>query len=61
VLDETRFLTPGDFVRAVKQLLDLLDQIAAAASAGGPGVATAARSAIDALRRGVIAYSAVAE
>jgi ATP-dependent RNA helicase HelY len=61
VLDETRFLTPGDFVRAVKQLLDLLDQIAAAASTGGPGVATAARSAIDALRRGVIAYSAVAE
>ena len=24
-------LTPGDFVRAVKQLIDLLDQIAAAA------------------------------
>src|SRR5438105_1968749 len=28
VLDETPDLTPGDFVRSVKQLIDLLDQIA---------------------------------
>jgi ATP-dependent RNA helicase HelY len=31
VLDSSDGLTPGDFVRAVKQLIDLLDQIAAAA------------------------------
>ncbi len=50
-------LTPGDFVRAVKQLIDLLDQVAAA---GGPTpVAATARSAISALRRGVVAYSSV--
>ncbi len=50
-------LTPGDFVRAVKQLIDLLDQVAAAA---GPGpVAGSARRAIGALRRGVVAYSSV--
>ncbi len=50
-------LTPGDFVRAVKQLIDLLDQIAAAA--GSAPVAGTARAAIDALRRGVVAYSSV--
>jgi ATP-dependent RNA helicase HelY len=50
-------LTPGDFVRAVKQLMDLLDQVAAAAA--GTPVAATARRAIDALRRGVVAYSSV--
>ena len=50
-------LTPGDFVRAVKQLIDLLDQVAAAA--GAAPVADAARRAIGALRRGVVAYSSV--
>ena len=50
-------LTPGDFVRAVKQLIDLLDQIAAAARAAP--VADTARRAITALRRGVVAYSSV--
>ncbi|HKB30851.1 MAG TPA: DEAD/DEAH box helicase [Streptosporangiaceae bacterium] len=50
-------LTAGDFVRAVKQLIDLLDQIAAAAD---PGLAAAARAAIEAMRRGVVAYSSVA-
>jgi ATP-dependent RNA helicase HelY len=59
VLDETPDLTPGDFVRAVKQLLDLLDQIAAAA--GGRDLTGTARSAIDGLRRGVVAYSAVTD
>jgi ATP-dependent RNA helicase HelY len=49
-------LTPGDFVRAVKQLIDLLDQIAAA---GPVPAAATARSAITALRRGVVAYSSV--
>ena len=50
-------LTPGDFVRAVKQLIDLLDQVAAAARAAP--VADTARRAIAALRRGVVAYSSV--
>jgi ATP-dependent RNA helicase HelY len=50
-------LTPGDFVRAVKQLVDLLDQIAVAA--GPAPVAAAARSAIGSLRRGVVAYSSI--
>jgi ATP-dependent RNA helicase HelY len=50
-------LTPGDFVRAVKQLIDLLDQIAAAA--GAAPVADTARRAIGNLRRGVVAYSSI--
>ena len=49
-------LTAGDFVRAVKQLIDLLDQIAAA----DPQLAAPTRAAIDAMRRGVVAYSSVA-
>ena len=88
VLDESPDLTPGDFVRSVKQLIDLLDQIASAApapaSASAPASAPAstpdpapapasapdpatrslsatARAAIDAMRRGVVAYSAVAD
>ena len=58
---ETADLTPGDFVRAVKQLIDLLDQIASApipGSARGDLRATA-RAAIDGIRRGVIAYTSV--
>ncbi|HUY52194.1 MAG TPA: DEAD/DEAH box helicase [Streptosporangiaceae bacterium] len=51
-------LTPGDFVRAVKQLIDLLGQIAVAAGAGSPLAATA-HAAVEALRRGVVAYSSV--
>jgi ATP-dependent RNA helicase HelY len=50
-------LTPGDFVRAVKQLIDLLDQVAGAAPA--TAVADTARRAIGSLRRGVVAYSSV--
>ena len=74
VLDEAPDLTPGDFVRSVKQLIDLLDQIASAIPADppdppdpqddpstSPTLATTARAAIDAMRRGVIAYSAVAD
>ncbi len=99
VLDESPDLTPGDFVRSVKQLIDLLDQIASAApapdpppagpapasdpapapdpasaaesaSAAGPAsvharpprsLSATARAAIDAMRRGVVAYSAVAD
>ena len=84
VLDENPDLTPGDFVRSVKQLIDLLDQIASVPSTplaateppatepvatkppadGDPrpaDLAATARSAIDAMRRGVIAYSAVTD
>ena len=50
-------LTPGDFVRAVKQLIDLLDQIRAAA--GEDELAETAAAAIRALRRGVVAYTSV--
>jgi ATP-dependent RNA helicase HelY len=77
VLAESPDLTPGDFVRSVKQLIDLLDQIASAApapasaatapasaaTAGGASrsLSATARAAIDAMRRGVVAYSAVAD
>ncbi len=63
VLDESPDLTPGDFVRSVKQLIDLLDQIASAAPAppAAPALAATARAAIDAMRRGVVAYSAVTD
>jgi ATP-dependent RNA helicase HelY len=50
-------LTAGDFVRAMKQLIDLLGQLAIA-DAGGD-LARTARSAMDSLRRGVVAYSPV--
>jgi ATP-dependent RNA helicase HelY len=50
-------LTAGDFVRAVKQLIDLLGQLAVADAAGD--LAPTARAAMDALRRGVVAYSPV--
>jgi ATP-dependent RNA helicase HelY len=50
-------MTAGDFVRAVKQLIDLLDQIRVAA--GNTALAATARSAIAALRRGVVAYSSI--
>ena len=58
VLTETD-LAAGDFVRWMKQLLDLAGQVADAAS-GTPLRATA-REAIDALRHGVVAYSSLTE
>ena len=95
VLDEAPDLTPGNFVRSVKQLIDLLDQIASApaipstpsvpstateppaddtaarpadgatrpadGAAQAADLAATARAAIDAMRRGVVAYSAVAD
>jgi ATP-dependent RNA helicase HelY len=51
-------LAAGDFVRAVKQLLDVTDQVADAAGDGD--LRATARAASDALRRGVVAYSSVA-
>jgi ATP-dependent RNA helicase HelY len=95
VLDSVPGLTPGDFVRSTKQLIDLLDQIAGAARvpggapAAGPqtdsetdpqtgpqsgpqtepenvaprdrDVAATARAAIAAMRRGVVAYTGLAD
>ncbi|WP_329090331.1 DEAD/DEAH box helicase [Actinomadura citrea] len=52
-------LTAGDFVRAVKQLLDLLGQVADAAPPNSH-IRKTARRAMDAMRRGVVAYSSVA-
>ncbi len=57
VLSDTE-LAAGDFVRWVRQLLDLLDQIRDAAPRGGK-VRGAAGKAVDALRRGVVAYSSL--
>jgi ATP-dependent RNA helicase HelY len=103
VLESVPGLTPGDFVRSMKQLIDLLDQIAVAsrgddppavrprdaeasdaeagdAEARDPGtavaaderpsrepapkhrdVASTARAAIDAMRRGVVAYTTLTD
>ncbi|MDL4777005.1 DEAD/DEAH box helicase [Actinomadura xylanilytica] len=52
-------MTAGDFVRAVKQLLDLLGQVADAAPPNSH-IRKTARRAMDAMRRGVVAYSSVA-
>jgi ATP-dependent RNA helicase HelY len=57
VLRDTQ-LAPGDFVRWIKQLLDLLDQVSKAAPEGSRTGATA-RDAVAKLRRGVVAYSGV--
>jgi ATP-dependent RNA helicase HelY len=48
-------LPAGDFVRIVKQLIDLLMQISEAA----PVLRSRARKAVTLLRRGVITYSEV--
>jgi ATP-dependent RNA helicase HelY len=49
-------LAAGDFVRWAKQTIDLLDQLSIVAD---PPVATTARTALDAVRRGIVAYSTV--
>jgi ATP-dependent RNA helicase HelY len=49
----------GDFVRNVKQLADLARQIAAVSPS--PGTARAARRAVEALNRGVVALSGAVE
>jgi ATP-dependent RNA helicase HelY len=48
----------GDFVRWTRQLIDVLGQITDAAPAEGT-VRQNARKAVDAIRRGIIAYSSV--
>jgi ATP-dependent RNA helicase HelY len=52
-------LAAGDFVRWVKQLLDLADQIADAAA--DTPLRKVAREASERLRRGVVAYSSLSE
>jgi ATP-dependent RNA helicase HelY len=49
-------LTPGDFVRAVKQLMDLLGQVAVAAE---EPLRSTALSAVTALGHGVVTYSSI--
>jgi ATP-dependent RNA helicase HelY len=49
-------MAAGDFVRWVKQTIDLLDQLSLVADAP---IATTARKALDAIRRGIVAYSSV--
>ncbi|MBB5632005.1 ATP-dependent RNA helicase HelY [Cryobacterium mesophilum] len=56
VLEEAD-LAAGDFVRITKQAIDLLDQLSTVADAPIGGLA---RSALDAIRRGIVAYSSVA-
>ncbi|MGW9630182.1 DEAD/DEAH box helicase [Agromyces sp. NPDC055520] len=55
VLADTE-LAAGDFVRLAKQVVDLLDQVSIVADAE---LGSTARAAIDAVRRGVVAYGAV--
>ncbi len=50
-------LAAGDFVRMTKQTIDMLDQISLVASAK---IAANARTALEAIRRGIVAYSSVA-
>jgi ATP-dependent RNA helicase HelY len=49
-------MAAGDFVRWTKQTIDLLDQLSLVAD--GP-LASVARRALDAVRRGIVAYSSV--
>ena len=51
----------GDFVRWARQVLDLLGQLAQLAGPAGRagGVRANAQAAIEAIRRGVLAYSAI--
>ncbi|MBD8205355.1 DEAD/DEAH box helicase [Microbacterium sp. CFBP 8790] len=47
-------MAAGDFVRWVKQTIDLLDQISLVAE---PKLASTARTALDSVRRGIVAYT----
>ena len=62
VLDDDPDMTAGDFVRWCKQLVDLLGQIALVAedlSPNGAELRRTTRKAVDAVRRGVVAYQSV--
>ncbi len=63
VLDDDPDMTAGDFVRWCKQLIDLLGQVVLVAeelSPRGEELRRTTRKAMDAVRRGVVAYSSVA-
>jgi ATP-dependent RNA helicase HelY len=49
-------MAAGDFVRWSKQTIDLLDQLSLVADGE---LASTARKALDAVRRGIVAYSSV--
>ena len=57
VLVDDQEMTAGDFVRSCKQLVDLLGQVADVAALGGSPLRRTARQAVEAVRRGVVAYS----
>jgi len=59
ILDADNDLSAGDFVRNVKQLIDLLRQISTVASVGA--TRTVASQAADAIHRGVVALSGAVE
>ena len=52
-------MSAGDFVRQMKQLIDLTGQVADAA--GGTPLRRTARETLDRLRRGVVAYTSLGE
>lgn len=51
---ESADLLPGDFIRWTKQIIDLLDQISQCAEGT---LAETAKSAVDKVKRGIVAYS----
>jgi ATP-dependent RNA helicase HelY len=53
-------LAAGDFVRWAKQVIDTLDQLAKVPDLPTP-LARNCRDAVSAVRRGVVAYSSVAD
>ena len=53
-------LAAGDFVRWAKQVIDSLDQLAKIPDLPRP-LARRCHEAVDAVRRGVVAYSSVAD
>ncbi|MEM7142299.1 MAG: DEAD/DEAH box helicase [Actinomycetota bacterium] len=59
LLAQDEDMTPGDFVRNIKQLIDLLRQLGDIAP--DPGTARSARRAADAIHRGVVAISGSVE
>ena len=59
LLDADDLLTPGDFVRNIKQLTDLLRQLSSIAPDGS--TRSAAAAAVDAINRGVVAASGAIE
>jgi len=60
VLGDAHEMTAGDFVRSCKQLIDLLGQVSDVAALAQSPVRRTARAAIEAVRRGVVAYSSLA-